>query len=168
MTATQTLIAFLGLINAGFLAFVAWQQYNLSRESLRLNLYDRRWAIYASVINMLAATCNDRKANSSNAQTIVYWEECKSYITDSPLLFGDEITFYFKDLLEKCRRSNEILCDEIDQKAAFMIAGKPNEVVDLGTATHLEARLLNDYLIKQVQDGLTGKVKPYIDFSKMR
>jgi hypothetical protein len=63
---TAYLTAFLTPCIAIFVAYIGFQQWRLSRHRLKLDLFDRRWAIYAATNDMLASLINgsddDRRA----------------------------------------------------------------------------------------------------------
>ncbi|MAF04697.1 hypothetical protein [Herbaspirillum sp.] len=52
---TTYLTALLTPLTAIFVAYIAWQQWRLSRHKLKLDLFEKRWAIYAAANDLLAS-----------------------------------------------------------------------------------------------------------------
>jgi len=67
---TAYLTALLTPCIAIFVAYIGYEQWRLSRHKLKLDLFDRRWAIYAATNDMLASLINgsddDRRSSAKN------------------------------------------------------------------------------------------------------
>ncbi|MFC1739278.1 hypothetical protein ACFL1G_09555 [Planctomycetota bacterium] len=53
----------IGIIIAAIVAYIAWQQYKIERDKLRLAFYDRRLKIYQSLMDLFPAIARRGEVN---------------------------------------------------------------------------------------------------------
>lgn len=70
------------------LAFIAWQQWQLAQNKLRLDLFDRRYKVYDALRTFLS--CVVGKANFTDAQLFEFY----AGTSDAEFLFGPEVIDY--------------------------------------------------------------------------
>ena len=89
------LAAFLTPVTAGIVAYIAWQQYRLRQFDTRMQLYDRRVAVFESVMKYIANVvardrCEDQEADALLRET--------SYAKH---LFGNEIVDFIDEVIKQ-------------------------------------------------------------------
>lgn len=89
----EHILAIITLINAIFVTFVVFNQYNLAKEKLKLDLFEKRFAVDKGGQEFLTKIMIDGKVN--DLQII---NEFRAKTQDAVFLFGDEITNYLKKI----------------------------------------------------------------------
>lgn len=86
--------ALLTPIIAATVAWIAWQQWKTARSKLRLDLFDRRMAIYRDAAAALALITRDGSARKNEAfqRMLAAWQE-------SQFLFGREVVQHLDELV---------------------------------------------------------------------
>ncbi len=80
-------------------AYIAWQQYRVNRHSLRLDLYEKRFRVYAALRMLIsAALANAAVTNAESQQFLVDTKEAE-------FLFKPKVGQYLTDVY---RRANEL------------------------------------------------------------
>lgn len=74
------------------IAFIAWQQWQVARAKLRLDLFDRRYKIYDSTRKFVALTMRD--ANFSDSQLFEFF----AGTSDAAFLFDADVFDYLKQI----------------------------------------------------------------------
>lgn len=97
------------LVTAGIAVYIAYQQYKVNRTNLQLSLYNKRFVLYQSIIEMLSEIHRTRKINSKQI------EEYKKMRREASFIFNDQAI-------------NEWL-DEVYNK--FLMFQKLEEVIQL-------------------------------------
>jgi hypothetical protein len=98
----EHILAFLTFIIGGLVVFVARSQYLLARERFKLDLFEKRFAVYKGVQSFLTNIMRDAKV------TIEILIQFRAKTQDSIFLFDDEITKYLKGVDEKALKFHEI------------------------------------------------------------
>lgn len=80
---------------AGFAVYIAKQQYRTAERKLRLDLFDRRLAVFNSVMKFLAEIVRDANADLNQLFTLV------TETRDAEFLFDSEISAYINGLYTK-------------------------------------------------------------------
>lgn len=136
----------LTILLAGFAAYIAFQQFRLGREKFKLDLFEKRFAVFDATRKFLSTILTEGHVDMQ----IVY--EYRAGVAEASFLFDSDITEYL---------------DEIDNKAIDLRAlqdrmkgladdGKRNEYIDkeLAAITWLSDRLVH----------LKVKFSPYLKF----
>ncbi len=82
------------LIVGCMVAFIAWQQWRVAENKLRLDLFDRRYKVYDTTRKFLAGIV--REASFSDAQLFEFY----GGTSDAGFLFGSEVVDYL-DVIRK-------------------------------------------------------------------
>lgn len=80
---------------AGIAVYVAYQQYATNKRQARLALFDRRLAVFNSVMKMLGEILKNAQAEMSQLFTFL------SETRDAEFLFGPEIAIYIDKIFKK-------------------------------------------------------------------
>ncbi len=91
----QILQALLTPLIAVLAVYIAYQQWHVNVRKLRLDLFDRRWAVYQAVIAFITAVCTDFKVKAADIGTFR-----RATIT-ADFLFGPEIPTYIDELCDR-------------------------------------------------------------------
>jgi hypothetical protein len=104
---TAYVTALLTPIVAVFAAYVGYQQWRLNRHKLKLDLFDRRWAIYAATNDMLASLIH----GSDDARRICA-ETFRRRLLDAQFLCSSETVMFL-------RHVNQRISDVVDSERAL-------------------------------------------------
>lgn len=85
----------LTLIIAGAAVWIAWQQFETVSHKFRLDLYDKRYAVYRGLMNLLAKIIADGEATKEALAAYYRSTDEKRF------LFGDDIITYLQEVREK-------------------------------------------------------------------
>jgi hypothetical protein len=88
----------LTLLVAGGVAYVAFQQYRLSRERFKLDLFEKRFSVFAATRKLLSIILTE--ANLSLAQLFDY----RAAVAEATFLFDADITNYLDEIDKKALR----------------------------------------------------------------
>lgn len=77
---------------AGIVAYIAWQQWRVSRATLREKLYERRWEIFINTQRFLRSIYEDAKVSSEEFQK--FSETCRR----ARFLLGDDLSGYLEEV----------------------------------------------------------------------
>lgn len=95
----ETLSEIINLLSAALIpiiaiivAYIAWRQYKTDKDKLRLDLYEKRFKVYQSTIELLAIILE--KADVSREEVSQF--TCKT--NDSKFLFENKIPDYIENL----------------------------------------------------------------------
>lgn len=98
--ALDYLIAIAPIFISGAVAYIAWAQYETNESKLKLDLYNRRFAIYHKTISYYLACMKPRKTATENEKYDMDFRECESEFViayrESVFLFGTQSTVYEK------------------------------------------------------------------------
>ncbi|MFC1764063.1 hypothetical protein ACFL6U_18565 [Planctomycetota bacterium] len=84
--------AWITVIIAAIIAYIAWQQHELAKDRFKLDLFDKRFAVYKGAQVLL--TRISQKASSDIDMLFEFRKDTQ----DSAFLFDDSITEYLKTL----------------------------------------------------------------------
>lgn len=99
----------IGIVIAGIVAYIAWQQYKIERDKLRFSFYDRRLKVFESLMDLFVAIGENGKCDDE------IWRKYHTGKTEAPFLFDSEVTDYIKtvdgkaqDLLFACNTLKDL------------------------------------------------------------
>jgi len=75
-------------------AFIAYQQYRIARQKLRLDLYDRRYKIYSCLLDAVISALNETATNTFDVST----RELNQKLREARFLFDAKTFDYFNEL----------------------------------------------------------------------
>lgn len=75
--------------------FIAWQQWKLAQNKLRLDLFDRRYKVYDSTRKFLAVITSEAKFDNSHLF------EFYAGTSDAGFLFGSDVVDYLAQIRKK-------------------------------------------------------------------
>jgi hypothetical protein len=75
-----------------FVACVSFQQYRINREKFKLDLFEKRFAVFAATRKLLSIVLRDAKAELKNLF------EYRAAVAEATFLFDDEITNYLNEI----------------------------------------------------------------------
>jgi hypothetical protein len=140
----QTLSAIAAPLAASVAAAVACWQFHLQKQTLKLGLFDRRYAVYEAVRTFLAGFA--RNARTEESETTTMLRETRGGVW----LFGSEVTDFIKELTTKSNKlrtlesvpRDPVRQPEIEELISWMATSAP--VI----AHHTFAPYLNLYVPK--------------------
>lgn len=103
----------IGIVIAGIVACIAWQQYKVERDKLRFSFYDRRRKVFESLMDLFVAIGENGKVNDE------IWRKYHIGKIEAPFLFDSEVSDYIKkvdrtalDLLFACNTLKDLPAGE--------------------------------------------------------
>jgi hypothetical protein len=81
------------LVLATFAAYVAYEQYRLGRERFKLELFEKRFGVFAAIRLLLSHIIRDGQLND-----LKYVWEYRAAIGEAKFLFNEDITDYLEDI----------------------------------------------------------------------
>jgi hypothetical protein len=100
--AVQILAASLAPIIAIFGTYIAWRQHALQRQRLRLDLYEKRFAVFQALMIFLDAALRDAKL------PLDLYHRFRTGTAQVAFLFGAEVNEYLEEIGEKAMRFREL------------------------------------------------------------
>jgi hypothetical protein len=76
-------------------AYIAWQQWQVARSKLRLDLFDRRYKVFEATRKFLAVISRD--ARFEDSQLFEFY----AGTSDAEFLFGSEVVDYLEEIRER-------------------------------------------------------------------
>ena len=141
------------LLVAIIVAFIGAQQFFLSRERFRLDLFDRRFAIFKATQIFLNKVI---LVNRNNAKDASEWiNQFQRDIQESIFLFDEPLYKYLNDLF---MRGNQIA-------VAHELRNDPDNVDSSLNDTFKQLRESQVKMIDELNQ-LTAKFSPYLKFSE--
>ena len=74
--------------------YVAWQQWQLNKRKMKLELYDRRKAVYEELKGLFHVISRDANVGMRDLST--YWVN----VSEADFLFGSDVTNYLKEIYD--------------------------------------------------------------------
>lgn len=131
---------FVALVVGFVAATLTYWQWRTTNDKLKIDLFDKRFSIYAATMKILSATVES--GSCSNEQIIEFMRNTKGI----EFLFDKEIESYSEEIREKL---NELRTGE-------------------RAGPQAEARKLKDYLEEQFKRGAREKFSPYLSFAHLK
>jgi hypothetical protein len=130
-------------------AYIAWQQWQVSHAKLRLDLFDRRYKVYDETRQFLG--CIIREATFSDSQLFTFY----GGTSDAEFLFDAEVVGYLKEIAKRAidMRLQHKLYQNAEGEARTAMIQKEND--------HLL------WLSNQIT-AMTATFTPYLGFSNLR
>jgi hypothetical protein len=88
----------LTVLVAGFAVYIAYQQYRLQREGFKLDLFEKRFAVFAASRNLLSIVLRDARINSDDLF------EYRVAVSEATFLFDEDLSKYLEK--NRCNRSS--------------------------------------------------------------
>lgn len=144
---------------------VAWRQWLISKDKLRLDLFEKRYKVYQGAQAYIASIARTTQVEFEAQKT--FWHDT----IDSPFLFGDDVHAYLKLINE---RAGKLHTTNRQLHRAFLppgtveldLEGPPPELTGQQRQQLLDDQLeLNVWFEKQLHlEGLPAKFSPYLKF----
>lgn len=133
---------------------VAWAQWRVARNKLRLDLFDRRWKIYEATSKFVNAINND------SGNVVAYLNDFNAGTRNAAFLFDSDVVDYIQLVREHA----------VDMHTAHTLF--ENERNDEAERKRNVERFASErkWLIAQVQSGgaLTKTFAPYLGFANIK
>jgi hypothetical protein len=133
------------ILIAAWATWTAWQQHRVARDKLRLDLFDKRLAVFQEVKHAITA------AYERNEVDLLRYKQA---VASSAFLFGSDVHAYLGEVLEKLIQVKEY-SGNVRLSAAMYPDNAPKEI------------LLVKWL-KAQPDRSVEVFSPYMSFSKAR
>ena len=140
---------FLTFLVALTVAWVAIQQWWINREKLRLDLFERRYAVYDSAYKFIASIL--REGGVDQTEQREFWEGT----IEGVFLFDSDVNEYLEELR---KQSIQLHYHAISQKSAGD---------DHAMHTEREGALLNWFATQVSNDGMVKVFNPYLRFQDL-
>jgi len=105
----QTLASIAQIIIAAAVAYVAWQNYKINKDTfyvnkdkIRLDLFDRRYIVFEAFKNFFLAFIGPAKIESKNLSEFI------NLTSSADFLFGEEIVKYREEVINNSRKLKQI------------------------------------------------------------
>ena len=146
---TPTLIAI-------FVAFVAYRQWKVARQKLRLDLYNKRFAVFEVTLKLYQESFGET-APSESKYAELHRQFIKAMIEARFLFSGDS---GIAELMESFNKS------------IFIIKGSRSMIKTQGIPPEERLKIYNQFLEEQMQlsnkiEQLERKMKPYLSFEQL-
>jgi hypothetical protein len=142
-------VAWLTGLTALLAAWIAYQQYRTAKNRLRLDLFDRRWAVYSALIVLVDTVVRNGRAELSEIF------EYSAVTSRAEFLFDKQVV----DYLERVRKQAvelRRLHGQLHDEERFPIGPERNRVAEQ------DSRLL-EWFVAQVQES-RGVFRRYLRF----
>jgi hypothetical protein len=130
-------------VAVGFIALLQWR---VAHNKLRLDLFDRRYKVFAATREFL------QTASSGNAE----FGQFSLAIADAEFLFGGDVAKWLKELRKKAAHL----------KRTETLLTRPKD--DQQLEKHADAELADRLWLVARADELTELFKPYLGFAKIK
>ena len=130
---------------AAWAAWAAWQQHRIARDKLRLDLFEKRWAVFEEVKHAIVA------AHDRNEVDLIRFRQAAA---SSVFLFGRDVHAYLSEVQKKLTQIKDYGAN-VRLTAAILPEDAPEEVA------------LVQWL-KAQPDQSIEVFAPYLSFSKAR
>jgi len=137
---------FLTILVALFVAFVGYQQYWINREKFRLDLFEKRFSVFAATRKLLSIVLRETKAEYKDLF------EFRASVAEAAFLFDADITNYL---------------DEIDKQFVRLHVTHERLKGNIGAEERNKIMDENDQVLQWLTDQLTELEKrfsPYLKF----
>ena len=132
------------LIVGSAVAIIAWQQWRVARDKLRLDLFDRRYKVFEATRKFLTMTV--KKARFDDAQL---FEFCAG-IADAEFLFGNDVVDYLaqirKRALEARAHHEELQSLPVGDERSRRVQAKTDQILWSGDQLDLMIKTFSPYL----------------------
>jgi hypothetical protein len=147
---------YMATLIAAIVAFIAVQQYFLAREKFKLDLFDKRFAIFKATETFVDAIVG---ARSSSIENFSEWHRQFSLNTQTAcFLFDEEIVNFINDLAKKGNRVT----------VAYILKNEPQASADITTVEALkDAKQIQDEFLT-IQGRLRDNFSPYLKFENWK
>ena len=92
MPETSAVAALLTPVLACVAAYIAWRQWVTANNKVKLDLFDKRYRIFAEIRTLLSGVMQN--ASLSLDQLLIF----KSSVCDASFLFGSDVSLYIEDI----------------------------------------------------------------------
>lgn len=106
VSSLSALIALTSCVTAAIATYVAYQQHKTARDKVRLDLYDRRFAVYAALQEFLASISVDARVD------LAILAKYSRSTREAEFLFGAEVSAYLDSIHREAveyRKLNNVL-----------------------------------------------------------
>jgi hypothetical protein len=86
------------VVIAAIVAYIAWQQHKTNRDKLRLDLYNKRYSVFYSLMTMLAHISRHGKIDLTQVN------DFSRATKEAVFLFDEDINTYLETIREKALR----------------------------------------------------------------
>jgi len=83
------------IILGAVVAYIAWRQYRTSHDKLRLDLFEKRYAIYRALMNFLRDLDPDTSKSGARIR------EFRADTNDARFLFGNDVVDFLTEVFGK-------------------------------------------------------------------
>jgi|WetSurMetagenome_2_1015567.scaffolds.fasta_scaffold290622_2 hypothetical protein len=95
---------------AAVVGWIAWRQFKTDRDRVRLQLFEKRFSVYQTLINVFRElTINDNVSNKVHDE--FYMKEA-----EVSFLFGDDVLTYYEEVGRKFQKYSRIKGNAPDQE----------------------------------------------------
>lgn len=89
---------FLTILVAGFATYVAFQQFRLGREKLKLDLFEKRFSVFATTRKFLA------RLSATRSLPVEEVFQFRVAVAETVFLFDSDITDYLEEMAKRASR----------------------------------------------------------------
>ena len=132
---------------------VAWAQWRVARNKLRLDLFDRRWQIYTATSKFVDAINNDPEHVDS------YLNDFNAGTSNAEFLFDSDVVNYI----------NLVRSHAVGMRAAHVLSDEKQRDETVRRTSIERFASERKWLIEQVQSGaITKTFAPYLRFANIK
>ncbi|MBU1317776.1 MAG: hypothetical protein KKG33_05140 [candidate division Zixibacteria bacterium] len=132
-------------IIGAIVAYIAYQQYRIRRYEVRMSMYDKRYAVFETVMEYLASVVEHGKADADKARLLL------RSAAEAQFLFDEEIEKFIKDVYHHALEDNTLQWRFDKAQTPELrdpIIEKQNQVLDWFECELHHAKLLFDPYLK--------------------
>jgi hypothetical protein len=143
---------FVALVAAIFAGLIAYRQWKVAHDKLRLDLFEKRYVMYGVLTSTIATTLQDGTISSSEITR--FYRQTKG----SEFLFGSDIEKYIGELRDKL---SELA--SLEQEISSQIGNDKDHAAKIR-----RSRKLKDWLEAELMGGARNKFEKYISFGHLK
>lgn len=142
--------AIVAAVVGGIALLIAWQQYQVAKTKLSLDLFDKRLPIFKETMAFLTYIVENEAPLSR------YWNPIDKFTTEASFLFGPDIVEYMQGA---SRNASEL--------AQIGFRARANGDVIQPQDIARDTELLN-WFMREAQTGAKEKFRPYLEFGEWK
>jgi hypothetical protein len=129
MNFAQYVLSFITISIGAFVAFIGYQQFQVNREKFKLDLFEKRFAVYKGVQVFLSYVMRDAKVDLEK------FYEFRASTQDAIFLFADDVQKFLQSIdkkaLELHRRQAELEHKPVGEARSRLCAEESKALEDL-------------------------------------
>ena len=125
-------LAAINISIAAYVAYIGFQQWRTSKNTIKLSLYDKRFAVYAATVSLYQELCSATKESIDGEKFINSHKEFIKRKLESRFLFAESSGIY--EILDEMHISAFKVIGY--KRDGHMLIGSPEELIKMDKNSH--------------------------------